>query len=97
MVHGQTEEAEKILREIAEHNGKPLSPDFHLHHPEHHHTKHGKGLLGIFTLFKTPNLRMKTIILYYLWFATSIVYYGLTLNSNNKGSLMVVFTMGKSK
>ena len=28
--HGHTERAEKILREIAEHNGKPLPDDFKL-------------------------------------------------------------------
>jgi hypothetical protein len=35
-------------------------------------------------------------IVYYLWFATSIVYYGLTLNSNDFGaSLFVYFSVGK--
>jgi hypothetical protein len=41
-------------------------------------------------------LRKKTFIVYYLWFATSIVYYGLTLNSNDFGaSLFAYFSIGK--
>jgi len=32
-------------------------------------------------LFKTPGLRRGTIIMYYLFFTNSFVYYGLTLNS----------------
>ena len=41
-------------------------------------------------------MRMKTIIIYYLWFAIATVYYGLVLNSNNFGaSLFVYFSLGK--
>ncbi len=32
-------------------------------------------------LFRTPNMCKKTLIQYYLWFTCSMVYYGLTLNS----------------
>ena len=49
-----------------------------------------------FDLFRRPNLRKKTLILYYVWFANSFVYYGLTLNSNNFGaSVFVYFSIGK--
>ena len=58
----------------------------------------GRGLFGFLELFKSPNLRKKTVITYYLWFATSLVYYGLTLNSNSDGaSLFVYFSVGKGK
>lgn len=98
LAQGRTEEAEKILREIADFNGKPLHDDFRLHPPpvsEHHGS--GKGFLGFLELFKTPFLRMKTLIVYYLWFATSLIYYGLTLNSNDFGaSLFAYFSIGKA-
>ena len=32
-------------------------------------------------LFRTPNIRRSTLIMYYLWFTTNLVYYGLTLNT----------------
>ncbi|CAH1774990.1 unnamed protein product [Owenia fusiformis] len=36
-------------------------------------------------LFKTPNLRKRTLILSYVWFSNSLVYYGLSLNTSNLG------------
>ena len=55
----------------------------------------GKGILGFTELFKTPNLRKKTLIIYYMWFSTSMVYYGLTLNSNSQDSLFINYSVGK--
>ena len=97
MVHGRTSEAEKILKDIAKFNGKPLASNFRLKTPEGGHAQKGKGLLGFLELFKTPNLRKKTLIIYFMWFATSLVYYGLTLNSNKKGSLFIYYSIGKCK
>ena len=57
----------------------------------------GKGILGFTELFKTPNLRKKTLIIYYMWFSTSMVYYGLTLNSNSQDSLFINYSVGKGE
>ncbi|KAG7211595.1 hypothetical protein KM043_010851 [Ampulex compressa] len=38
---------------------------------------------GALDLFKTPNLRKKTLNVCLNWFANSIVYYGLSLNTGN--------------
>lgn len=38
---------------------------------------------GALDLFKTPNLRKKTLNVCFNWFANSIAYYGLTLNMGN--------------
>lgn len=38
---------------------------------------------GALDLFKTPNLRKKTLNVCLNWFANSIVYYGLSLNAGN--------------
>ena len=43
----------------------------------------GGGKANLLTLFRTPNMAKKTLILYFNWFANSFVYYGLTLNSGN--------------
>jgi hypothetical protein len=95
LAHGRLPEAEGILRRIADFNGKPLPKSFHLV-PTHHTHHRGKSVLGFLELFKTPNMRKKTLIQYYLWFATSVIYYGLTLNSNSFGaSLFVYFSFGK--
>ena len=96
-------EAETIVRKIAAFNGRTLPPDFKLSKPGGEKAKSdpdkrvaGEGMLGFLDLFKTPNMRKKTLIIYYLWFASTFVYYGLTLNSNGFGaSLFVSFMIGK--
>ena len=87
-----------MLRQIAASNGRPLPPDFRLTPPDHGDNDAGRGMLGIVDLFKTPNLRKKTLIIYYMWFATSLVYYGLTLNSNKgEAGLFTYFCIGKGR
>ncbi|XP_013792773.2 organic cation transporter protein-like isoform X1 [Limulus polyphemus] len=36
-------------------------------------------------LLLTPNMRKKTLNLYFIWFVLAFVYYGLSLNTNNLG------------
>ena len=94
LANGHTDKAEQILHEIANYNGKPLPSNFKLKTSKTKDT--GSVMLNFFALFKHPNLRMKTLIVYYIWFATSFVYYGLTLNSNNYGaSLLATYSIGK--
>ena len=56
---GRTQEAENIIKKIAQYNGKPLSPTFKLVPPEG--ARSGNGILGFLQLFKTPYLRMKVV------------------------------------
>ncbi|XP_023232364.1 organic cation transporter protein-like [Centruroides sculpturatus] len=44
-----------------------------------------KRQANILDLFKTPNLRKKTLILCYAWFSSAFGYYGLSLNANEIG------------
>ena len=97
LAQGRTEEAKSILRKIADFNKKSLDVNFQLSPPPKQGSGGGRGILGFLELFKTPNLRMKTLIIYYLWFSTSMVYYGLTLNSNNVGNYFVTYSVGKGK
>lgn len=50
----------------------------------------------LFDLFKTPNLRKKTLNVCLCWFANSLVYYGLSLNTGTlKGNpFLILFCMG---
>lgn len=43
-------------------------------------TEH-KGSYGMSDLFKSPNLRIKTLNVCFCWFANSIGYYGLSLSA----------------
>ena len=62
-------------------NGKEAHPDnWHLK-PVVKSSSGGKA--NLLTLFRTPNMAKKTLILYFNWFTNSFVYYGLTLNSGN--------------
>lgn len=56
---GRTQEAENIIKKIAQYNGKPLPPTFKLVPPEG--ARSGNGILGFLQLFKTPYLRMKVV------------------------------------
>ncbi|CAG5027954.1 unnamed protein product [Parnassius apollo] len=51
---------------------------------------------GTFDLFKTPNMLKKTLIICGCWFANSVVYYGLSLNTGklNGNPYFIMFLMG---
>ncbi len=41
--------------------------------------------MNVFSLFKTPRLRLYTLCAYWLWFGHGFVYYGIALNIGNLG------------
>jgi len=98
LANGKKKEAEDLCREIARENGRELDKDFELIAPARTgSSQEGTGYLGFLQLFRYPHLRLKTIICYYLWFSTALVYYGLTLNSNDLGvSIFVYSAIGKA-
>ncbi|XP_007895453.2 solute carrier family 22 member 15 [Callorhinchus milii] len=77
--HGKTEKAEEVLQHISLRNGnaktifklKPCAGAMHTSGP-------APGLLD---LVKHPILRRRTVILMYVWYVCSLVYYGLTMNA----------------
>ena len=75
---GRIEEAEAVVREAASFNKITLPPDFKLASVQRAEDS-GKRKTFL-DLFRSPNLRTKTLILYYQWFVNSFAYYGLSLN-----------------
>lgn len=51
---------------------------------------------GVLDLFKTPNLRKKTLNVCFCWFANSLVYYGLSLSTGKLSGnpFLILFCMG---
>ena len=75
---GRIEEAEAVVREAARFNKITLPQHFKLS-PVQRREDTGKRKTFL-DLFRSPNLRTKTLILYYQWFVNSFAYYGLSLN-----------------
>lgn len=94
---GRVKEAEEVIRKVANFNNRPLAVDWSLE------TKSILGVTkktdleenaGFKDLFRTKEMRLKTLILYINWFANSFCYYGLTLNAPGYGtSPLVSFTI----
>ncbi|XP_038599229.1 solute carrier family 22 member 15-like [Tachyglossus aculeatus] len=85
---GDMEKAEEVLQYIAHGNGnerlriklKPCVETIKIH----------DSALGVLNLVKHPVLCWRTVILMYIWYVCSLVYYGLTLNAGElKGNLYI--------
>ncbi|KAM8924629.1 solute carrier family 22 member 15-like [Pelodytes ibericus] len=83
---GYTAKAEEVLQSIAEGNGRE-GPPVKLKECAIME-KAGKSANSVFDLVKYRVLLWRTIILMFIWYVCSLVYYGLTLNAGElKGSL----------
>ena len=76
---GRVAEAEKIVKEGAKFNKIVLPEDFRLA-PINKTEKKEEGKKTFLHLLKNPNMRAKTLILYYNWFVSTFAFYGLALN-----------------
>ncbi|XP_061491124.1 solute carrier family 22 member 15-like isoform X5 [Rhineura floridana] len=80
---GRTAEAENVLQYIALGNGKErLSVKLKQCIGA---VKKDDSESGVLSLVKHPVLRWRTVILMYIWYVCSLVYYGLTLNAGELG------------
>merc|ERR1719220_3460335 len=78
MTRGRVEEAALILDTAASTNGRKETSKVALKQST------GSSKSGnVFYLFKSVGLLRSTLIMYYLFFTNSFVYYGLTLNSGS--------------
>ena len=75
---GKLTEAEEVVRAGAKYNNLELPSNFQLQPVQAQHP--GQRRRTVLDLFRYPNMRTKTLILYYNWFVNSFAYYGLSLN-----------------
>ncbi|XP_072748222.1 organic cation transporter protein [Anoplolepis gracilipes] len=83
--HGRVAEAIIIVQKGLKINGSNVQVDaakLISKSKAKHEVKEEKSY-GALDLFKTPNLRKKTLNICFNWFSNSIAYYGLTLNTGN--------------
>ncbi|XP_021942710.1 organic cation transporter protein-like isoform X2 [Zootermopsis nevadensis] len=84
---GRTDEVMVILQEAARINNRPLPPNLDklLRQDTLRKEPTDQPKAGIMDLFRTPNIRKNSLVLYIIWFSVYLVYYGLVLNLGNIG------------
>ncbi|GMR52886.1 hypothetical protein PMAYCL1PPCAC_23081, partial [Pristionchus mayeri] len=84
---GRFDEAKKTLKKIAELNKRDVNVDDLVHQLRSSRRSSVQAedvnRHNVFDLFRTPNLRKKTILVTYIWVMNAIIYNGLTLNVSN--------------
>lgn len=98
---GRRDEAVKIVAKGVKWNGNgiPLDEQYYLTKAKYMSTNNDENTVesaGLGDLFKTPNLRMKTLNVCLCWFANALAYYGLSLSSGklNGNPFLILFIMG---
>lgn len=94
---GRTKEAVDIVKRALKMNGSPINletAEFVSKGKSESRTASNDA--GVLDLFRTPNLRKKTLNVMLCWFANSLVYYGLSLSTGNlEGNpFVILFIMG---
>jgi len=101
IMDGRFEEAKDILKNAAKVNGNPVPGDDELLELIKSlevkdetavenveltlSEKFGEAFKEIGMLFKTPNMRKRTINIFFSWLVVAMVYYGLSFNTKNIG------------
>ncbi|XP_042359909.1 organic cation transporter protein [Plectropomus leopardus] len=86
MSNDRKEEAWELIQKAAQMNGKPLNKDFKMCQVYQIEDKtEEKKKHSFIDLVRTPKMRKQSLIVFYLWFANMLVYYGLSLNISDFG------------
>ncbi|XP_031717286.1 solute carrier family 22 member 6-A [Anarrhichthys ocellatus] len=86
MANDRKEEAWELIRKAAQMNGRLLSKDLEMRQVHNVEEKAGvKKKYSFLDLVRTPKMRKHSLIVFYLWFANVLVYYGLSLNISDFG------------
>ncbi|KAG8233990.1 hypothetical protein J437_LFUL014451 [Ladona fulva] len=96
LANGRYEEAEKVLLKMAKVNGKSLPANYILQLKQKYQAKqqscddaggkeNTRRRYGVSDLFRTPNLRRKTLIITFIWFTNTSVYVGLSYYAPSLG------------
>lgn len=83
----RTEEAVRLIRKAAKVNNVQVPEELLNSLSESEVKDAGKTVkqASVFDLFRHPNLRMKSLLIFFNWFVNSGTYYGLSWNTNNLG------------
>jgi OCT family organic cation transporter-like MFS transporter 4/5 len=92
---GRTNEVMTILQKAANYNGRelPVNIDKQLL-PNENDTE--TESVNVMDLFKTRQMRKKTLLLFVIWFSVYLVYYGLVLNLGNIGGDLYINSVSVS-
>ncbi|PAA53956.1 hypothetical protein BOX15_Mlig011217g1 [Macrostomum lignano] len=104
---GRYEEASEICKRLAKLNGRELPenfsiteepfemdiPDKKVKAKEVHKPQEKKQRGTILDLLRTPNMRKRTLNVFFSWFVVSLCYYGLSLNAEDLGGSVYVNTI----
>ncbi|XP_030011254.1 solute carrier family 22 member 15 isoform X1 [Sphaeramia orbicularis] len=91
---GQTERAEEVLRYMALRNGNPTNNLVLQRVGSAKAGNRGDSSASVLQLVIHPVLRLRTMVLMYVWYACSLVYYGLTMGaSETSGNRFVNVSM----
>nr|XP_055076073.1 solute carrier family 22 member 13 [Misgurnus anguillicaudatus] len=82
LVNNRKEEAVVLLRKAATVNGRTLPPTVQV---EQYEVPPGRTRYTAADLLRTPEMRKRTLILFYIWFVNVLVYYGLSLGVSDLG------------
>ncbi|XP_067641858.1 organic cation transporter protein isoform X2 [Eurosta solidaginis] len=97
-MQGRAEEAVDIVKKGLRINGSgiPLDKSYYVQKAKQQSTIDDKPSTDLGGLFRTPNLRMKTLNVCLCWFANSLVYYGLSLSAGKLygNPFLILFIMG---
>ncbi|TSK31389.1 Solute carrier family 22 member 13 [Bagarius yarrelli] len=83
LANNRKEEALVLLRKAATMNGRSLTTTVQLDKCE---GMQKKTQPSVADLVRTPQMRKRSLILFYIWFATVLVYYGLSLGVSYLGT-----------
>ncbi|XP_075684791.1 solute carrier family 22 member 13-like [Rhinoderma darwinii] len=81
LTKGKNEKAKNLLQKAASFNRRNLSEELLMQLQEEKQTTFGSML----DLFRNPSLRKVTLVMSFVWFVNSLVYYGLSLNVGSFG------------
>ncbi|XP_066530855.1 solute carrier family 22 member 13 [Hoplias malabaricus] len=83
LMNDRKEEAIVLLRRAAMVNGRPFPPTVQLDKGD---VMQGQSQHSAADLFRTPEMRKRALILFYIWFVNVLVYYGLSLGVSDLGT-----------
>lgn len=87
---GKTQEVIIILEQAARFNNKKLPKNFDKLLQQEVSVEEGGENVNVLDLFKTQQMRKKTLCLFLIWFTIYLVYYGLVLNLANIGGNLYI-------